>query len=466
MDANKRTLLKYLGLGGTLSALGLPWAALARSRFGYPRLMQGPMVGSVQQDSALLWLRASGRFPVAVRYADNPALKRAVLTPPVTASPENDYIARIALEGLQPDRTYWYEPVVNQQAPRYHAGLPPFSFRTAPSPGKPARFRIAFGSCARVQEFPRQPIWDALKAWRPDLFFWLGDNVYADTLETALIAETYQQQRAVPEFQGFGGNVPQLATWDDHDYGLNNHDRTSPIKDEALTVFNRYWANPAAGTDDTPGVFFRYQYGGVDFFFLDDRYHRDPNSRPDGPEKTQLGAGQKRWLKEGLKRSQAPFKVLVSGGEWNASKGEHGDSWAGFLHERDEIFDFIRDQGISGVVLLSGNIHRAEVNAIPRSDRGGYDLYDLCSSPLGQDASMPTPGEEPELRIRPPYTGGPNAGILDFDIRDGSGTLTFNIIDQNGRTVQKPLVVSSSELVNGNQSWRHKIDDALHPAHP
>ena len=84
-------------------------------------------------------------------------------------------------------------------------------------------------------------------------------------------------------------HTPLVYMWDDHDFALNNHDRTNPIKFEALEVFKDYWANPSYGLPEVPGVFFRYSYGAVDFFFVDDRFYRDPNSDPDTPEKTMLG---------------------------------------------------------------------------------------------------------------------------------------------------------------------------------
>ena len=44
--------------------------------------------------------------------------------------------------------------------------------------------RIAFGSCAH-QNKP-QPIWDAVLAWRPELFIFTGDNVYGDVTSAAM----------------------------------------------------------------------------------------------------------------------------------------------------------------------------------------------------------------------------------------------------------------------------------------
>ncbi len=71
--------------------------------------------------------------------------------------------------------------------------------------------------------------------------------------------------------------------------------------------------------------------------------------------KTHLGEEQLAWLKRGLLASSAPVKVLAIGGEWQS----HGiaNSWTSFKRERDELFKFIEDNGITGVLLLSGDRH-------------------------------------------------------------------------------------------------------------
>ena len=94
------------------------------------------------------------------------------------------------------------------------------------------------------------------------------------------------------------------------------------------------------------------------------------------------------WLKTELTASTAIFKVLVAGSGWNKGKGVGEDSWAAFLHERNKIFDFIRDHEISGVVLLSGDTHVGELNVIPWSETGGYDYYDFGSSGPGNTGQL------------------------------------------------------------------------------
>jgi alkaline phosphatase D len=227
---------------------------------------------------------------------------------------------------------------------------------------------------------------------------------------------------------------------------------------EALEIFKQYWANPAYGLPDTPGVFYSYSYGAVDFFFLDDRYHRDPNEDPGSPDKTMLGRAQFDWLRERLGASTAVFKVLVAGGGWTVAKGERGDSWAGFLHERNRLFDFIRDAGITGVVLVSGDSHVGELNAITWSEHGGYDFYDLVSSPLAQEPPSSWLHRRPERRIRPVYFQGSNVGVIDF-MFDGEPRLMYRLFDFVGRSIWEPFVVRADELVNGVTSWPTKVDD-------
>lgn len=446
------------------------WAALvlcvmparplvAQDPDGYKRAMQGPMLGAVTEDSCLVWARMSWSFPTRVAYAEQPDFSDAQLTEEVTPRRDEDYCVTFRLQNLKPDTQYYYRLMIGGSEDKYRSGKPPLAFTTAPGSAAPAKFRVAFGSCARWQRESSQPVWKVIPAYEPDLFFWLGDNVYADTLDADILAEELTRQREVPHIQNFLATVPQLAIWDDHDFGLNNHDRTNPTKADNLRMWKRYWPNPAFGNDEADGIFFRYQYGGVDFFFLDGRYHRDPNAQADGATKTMLGAEQMAWLKQGLKASQAPFKVLVSGSVWTTGKGAGGDAWSSYRHERDGLFDWIMQERVTGVVLISGDTHTAELNVAPWSERGGYDLYDLVSSPLAQEPDNDWLFRDVEQRIEVPYDLGPNFGVLDFDLTADDPTLSFRIITLESRSAWTPLTLKRSELQPGISSWQQKQSD-------
>ena len=463
----KRGFMRMVALAGPLlpSLTLLSSRSQAQASFSQPRILQGPMLGAVTPDSIRIWVRVGDEFPVSVAISESPRFGDATVTPAVVARAEDDLAVTVLVSDLRPATRYYYKVLVAGGRGKYTPDVPVHSFVTAPDPKTAAVFSVATGSCARYPEDPDQVIWRSVAAADPDLFIWLGDNIYADSGQPSAINGDYQLQRAVPTFQPVARRIPQIAIWDDHDSGRNNGDSSNPFKDSALESFKNYWANPAYGLDGTPGVFFDYHYGGVDFFLLDDRYYRDPNEMPDGPGKTMLGAAQKAWLKDRLRASKAPFKVVASGSGWSINKGPGGDSWASFLTERNELFDFIRDERISGVVLLSGDTHIAELNAIPWSEKGGYDMYDLVSSPLAQDTSDDFLERRPEARIRQVYFGSANFGLLHFDMRGEDPWLEFNVLNYRGDAVWEPLRLYASDLVNGKATWLDKMDELSRTRH-
>lgn len=440
-------------LGSALAAAALrPFRVFAASP-GYPRLMEGPMAGPATADSITFWGRASGEYDVNVEYSTDPGFATTTISPPVRATATGDYTVRLTVGGLAPATRYYYRLRVDGVPDRYR--LTPFWTRTAPA--GPAPFRLAFGSCARHQLDAEQPIFSAIAAAQPDVFFWLGDNIYADSASEWVFAEDYRRQRAITSTLPLMRSVPQLAIWDDHDFGLNNSDSGNPVRAASLAAFRNYWANPSYGLPDCPGVFFKYAYGGVDFFMLDGRYYRSPNGDPDGPAKTLLGKRQGEWLRAELQKSRAPFKVLACGSGWSSADGPTGDTWGAFLTERDALFDFIRDHSIEGVFCLSGDTHFGEVNCMPWSERGGYDFYDFVSSPLAQSTGTSFLDGDPELRIRLPYFRSVNFGLLDFE-REPEPKVTFTLRDVRGDRVYDPLTLTPVELRNGAATWRSKMD--------
>ena len=440
-------------VGSALAAAALrPFRAFAAAP-GYPRLMEGPMIGATTADSIVFWGRASGEFDVAVEHSTDPLFGVTQKSAPVRATAASDYTVRITVAGLMPATRYFYRLLVDGIPDRYR--LTPYWTRTAPAGAAP--FRLAFGSCARHQLDAEQPVFNAIAAAQPDAFCWLGDNIYADSTSEWVYAEDYRRQRSIASTLPLLRSVPQFAIWDDHDFGLNNSDSSNPTRDAALASFRNYWANPSSGLPDCPGVFFRFDWAGVDFFMLDGRYYRSPNTDVDGPAKTLLGKRQGEWLRAELLKSRAPFKVLACGSGWSSEDGPKGDTWGAFLTERNALFDFIRDQGIEGVFCLSGDTHFGEVNCVPWSERGGYDVYDFVSSPLAQATGASFLDGDPEMRIRLPYFRTVNFGLLDFEW-EPEPKVTFTLRDVRGDRVYDPVILTPAELRNGASTWRSKMD--------
>ena len=94
--------------------------------------------------------------------------------------------------------------------------------------------KIAFGSCAD-QNKP-QPILNLVAKYKPDLFIYLGDNIYGDTKDMKELKAKYDLLASKPEFQKLKASTKILATWDDHDYGWDDVGRHYPYK----TAFYRF----------------------------------------------------------------------------------------------------------------------------------------------------------------------------------------------------------------------------------
>jgi alkaline phosphatase D len=256
---------------------------------------------------------------------------------------------------------------------------------------------IAFGSCA--EQTRPQPIWDAVLAQKPGLFLFLGDNIYADTEDMAVMDREYARLDRIPGFRRLRRTTPLLAVWDDHDFGVNDGGREYPQRDASQDRFLRFWREPAASPRwRRPGLYDARVFGPpgrrVQVLMLDTRYFRSPlKPRPGGesdalgrwipdddPAATMLGEAQWTWLEDQLK-VPAELRLLVSSVQVVAD--DHGwEKWGNLPRERARLFDTLKRSGAEGVVVLSGDRHFAELHAM---DAGlGYPLYDFTSSGLNQ----------------------------------------------------------------------------------
>jgi alkaline phosphatase D len=315
----------------------------------------GPMLGHVGPEEARFWLKASGEAEAGVVVGRKADLSDAMLieSEPVPLHESAARMGTIRVEGLEPATPYYYAVTLDGER---HTSPPYPSFTTAPPPGGPTSLRIAFSSCAGHEGPLAAAAWGELDARaRADLILLLGDNHYADSTDPAVQRDAYYSQRDLAGFRAATARTPTYGIWDDHDYGPNDSDRTAAGKEDSLRTFQEHWANPAYGEPGNPGIYSSFSYGDVQLFLLDDRYHRDPNRARDEGQKTMLGERQKEWLKEGLRASEATFKIIATGSEFQLNG--HLDSWTSFDRERRELLDFLREEEITGVIILSGDRH-------------------------------------------------------------------------------------------------------------
>jgi alkaline phosphatase D len=454
MTPTRREKRRVLLKSAAASALFFFQRLAGAKALGYPRSMEGPMIGAPGPNHFTVWVRASGEFEVTLEWSRRADFADAVVADKAPSLASNDFCVTLQARNLEPATAYYYRLRFDGVLDRHQ----PLPHRTRTMPVGNADFRVAFGSCCRIQYDDRQRIFDVVRQLDPDLFLWLGDNIYGDSDQPETHADLYRRGRVVPSLVPVLRSVPSLAIWDDHDFGFNDSDGSNPAKGALLRLFKRYWANPSYGEPDNPGVYFRQSVGDVDFFMLDGRYYRDASDGPEKPGRTMLGPRQKQWLKDELVKSRATFKVLASGTGWSmAEHHKDGDSWAVYVSERDEILDFIRDRRITGVFGISGDSHMGELNCVPRSEAGAYDFYDFCSSPLAQTPAMRFVDQVPEVRVRPVWNRTTNVGLLTFRM-GAEPSVEMRLFSDLGESVWQPVRLSSTDLVNGARSWDRLAD--------
>lgn len=348
-----------------------------------PYLELGPLLGHVSSSNALVWIKASGPARFSVRVGQKMDLSDGTEIKGPRLEADSDFMGQVLLPKLNSSRHYHYCALLDGRP----AMLPPYpSFATAPPELSPTRVRIAFVSCVGYNGYDSAATWADLAARTNfDLLLMLGDNVYANSTDATVLGQYFAVQRHLPGYADIARHVPQYAIWDNHDYGPEPADRTARNKDRALQLFRNLWPNPAYGEPDNPGVYHKFTRGGVDFFMLDNRYHRSPDNSPDDGTKTLLGEKQLAWFKRELLASKAPVKVLASGCEWES----HGvkNSWSTFKREREEVLKFIQENNITGVLMMSGDRHFTAAYQVMGK------FIEVTSGPMGSanSGSRPTP---------------------------------------------------------------------------
>jgi alkaline phosphatase D len=369
----------------------------------------GPITGDVRANEVTLWMYAPPKSKCTFSYRAEGSSKKNNKMGKLTAVSNQaakvpGQIFKSTINGLAPDTRYQYQVSIDGKADPNWKG----SFKTAPIEGKSTAFRMAITSCMKIGR--PQGSWNLLLDQQPDFHLTVGDTHYADTTNPTVQLEHHLTYRRVKEFANVLRQVPTYAIWDDHDYGPNNSDGTAKGKEFSLAGWKQAWPNPTSGTADTPGAFFKFSRGDVDFFVVDGRYYRDPNELPDDDKKRKLGDAQFEWLLDGLKNSKAKFKIIASGSVLHHSKV---DGWRIFTFSRHRLFDAIKKHQISGVMYIGGDMHKSLVWQHHESDRVGYPMIEIMSSGItnGKDLSFATIDfdttvDDPTARVRIIYGKG------------------------------------------------------------
>jgi alkaline phosphatase D len=396
-------------------------------------LLHGPTLGCLTDRSAKFWFRTWHEVAVEVKVSTKQEMSHA-LNAVARTDAELDYTGIASIAGLQPSTQYYYKLVVDGKE------LPTiYDFKTMPEEGKPGQFQIMFGGGSGYTPW-FEYMWNTIDQHRPLAYMALGDNVYIDTPTVQNTQKyCYYRRYSRPEYRNFVSSTSVFAIWDDHDFVDNDGSGgpeidNPPWKRPVWNTFKNNFVNPAyGGGEQNPGCWFSCKMADAEFFLMDGRYYRD---RQGG---SMLGPVQKKWLLEALSNSTATFKVLCANVPMTPGvKPGSKDTWDGFPGERDEIFNWIRDQQIDGVFIIAADRHRSD--AWKNERPGAYPLYEFQSSKL---TNVHTHGVLKGSLFG--YNEKCSFGLLKFDTLAKDPSVTYEVINIDNEKIDS-ITIRKSEL--------------------
>tara|TARA_B100001989_G_scaffold162842_1_gene117014 strand:+ start:2997 stop:4316 length:1320 start_codon:yes stop_codon:yes gene_type:complete len=412
------------------------------STYAQDLINSGPMVGYSTMQEVLLWVQTEERANVHFEYyeIDNPKVKFS--TDKIETEKKNGYVAKLIADQVIPGKKYKYEVYINNYKIERNYAMEfqtqeLWKWRTDPPDVK-----FVIGSCSYINEpkfdRPGKPygsnfeIFNSINKKKPDFMLWLGDNTYLrepDWNSRTGFIKRYSHTRAFPELQPLLASTHHYATWDDHDYGPNNSDGSFWLKETASEIFKLFWGNPNYDVTGKGGITGFFQWSDLDFFLLDNRYHRTANNNFTG-NRQMLGKDQIDWLINALSFSQASFKFVAVGGQV-ISNGAVYENYATYPDERKYLLDKIREAKIEGVIFLDGDRHHTILSKMQET-KNVYPLYDLTCSSLTAGVNN---DNEPynSFKLEETFVNVNNFGMLNVTGPTNDRELTIQIFDKDGK---------------------------------
>ena len=386
---------------------------VAQPRFRVDPFALGVASGYPTPAGFVLWTRLVGDpdpSPIAIRWevgADE-AMRSIVASGAAEASPEWAHSVHVEVQGLEPDRPYWYRFLSGD------AASPVGRTRTAP-PANAAvgRLRFAFASCQQYEQ-GYYGAYRHIVADAPDLVAFLGDYIYESSWGREHVRKheagepysldeyraRYALYKSDPDLQAAHAACPWIVTWDDHevdnDYADDRPEDGMP-KEQFLArraaAYRAYYEHmplPARMRPEGPDMRIYTQLGWgtlARFLVLDDRQYRSWHACPRpgrrggsntvdlercerlaNPNRTILGRTQERWLEAALERSGARWNVLAQQtrmAQWDEKPGPGRrawtDSWDGYPAARRRLLEHLAEKKVPNPVVIGGDVHQFNV---------------------------------------------------------------------------------------------------------
>ncbi len=393
----------------------------------WTRLAPMPLMGGGMPPSSVL---------VDWEVASDDRMANVVRSGSALASPDWAHSVHVEVEGLEPDRPYWY---------RFHVASEESVIgrsRTAPLlESTPERLRFAFASCQHYEKgyysAYRHMIADEL-----DLVIHLGDYIYEGKASGVRVRRhaapepvtledyrnRYAQYKSDKDLQAAHAAAPWLVTWDDHEVDNDYADLASEelhpeawFRRRRTAAYRAYYEHMPLRRSATPlgehlRLYTEVAYGALARFqVLDDRQYRSPQVCPrpgEGgsnivaecperldPSSTLLGEAQEAWLHRNLERSTAQWNILAQQtlmAELDRAPGPGRafwtDGWDGYPAARARLLEFIAERAPRNPLVIGGDVHAFWVSDLKtdfRDEHAKTIASELVGSSISSSSGLP-----------------------------------------------------------------------------
>ena len=316
-------------------------------------------------------------------------------------------IEKLFVEGLNPNTDYTLKVVDEFRGSSTLVDTRSFRALNISAPTTTFAYASCMADDYRFTEVI-DPMWARMQQLNPDFVVLNGDVVYVDSfefVERQKATELDIWMRFIDSFNRLPiykwlKLKPIFATWDDHDFGTNDGDRTFAAKAAARKIFLGFFGGknlPGVYKLENESVYFSLNAFNQKMLFLDDRYFRQPNKDQSVQEEyAHWGENQHKWvmgqLQEGAPTWLFNGNQFFSGVDLSYKESFQSNDPTHFKKFLDEL-----RQAKAPVVFASGDIHFSEIMQIP-ADQAGFNTYEITSSSMhsytgsGWDNPLRLPG--------------------------------------------------------------------------
>lgn len=415
----RRDFLEDIALLSAVTT-GVPniWRVTHRPKLADDPFTLGIASGDPTPNSVMIWTRLAPkplepdggtngqRITVRWEVAEDEQFSKMVKTGSSIAAPELGMSVHADVDGLQPDRWYFYRFNITGGG-----SSPVGRTRTAPAAGAASALSFAFVSCQHFESGLYTAYDHLSREGRIDLVAHLGDYIYEyggnpNAVRTYATPECrtldqyrarYAQTKGDAMLQKAHLMAPWVVTWDDHEVdnnytgliGENVMESEEQMRVRRAAAYQGWWENqpvrvPRVRSWSDLNITRRVDWGSLaTFHVLDTRQYRTDQNCGDGnkdvpcgdwgnTEHTMMGAEQERWLDAGMAASRARWQVLanqvrIAPMDYKAGEGQRFamDTWSGYPAAMDRLLKTIETRAPNRTVAITGDIHTNWVNELP-----------------------------------------------------------------------------------------------------